>query len=224
MLRGVFQQLLQETPRDLVSRQIWCSCASSAELWHKTTTHARSMAVSSMVGYVIGLGDRHLDNILINFASGEVVHIDWNVSFDKGARLKVPETVPYRMTHTLQAALGFFGVEGPFRSSCEKALRVLRRNKEALLTLLEAFVYDPLVDWTSEKTKDESKGVEVHVSLSLFASRVDEMKVALGENQKESDVSLDALQVRSQLKISTNKVRKWLLTSQCSAARCRRVC
>jgi hypothetical protein len=47
-----------------------------------------------------------------------------------------------------------------------------------LLTLLEAFVYDPLVDWTSEKTKDESKGVELHVSLSLFASRVDEMKVA----------------------------------------------
>ena len=42
-----------------------------------------------MVGYVVGLGDRHLDNILINLASGEVVHIDWNVSFDKGARLKV---------------------------------------------------------------------------------------------------------------------------------------
>ena len=87
------------------------------------------------------------------------MHIDWNVSFDKGARLKVhalvlavlvykstntdaavpqvPETVPYRMTQTLQAALGFCGVEGPFRSSSEKALRVLRRNKEALLTLLE---------------------------------------------------------------------------------------
>ncbi len=49
----------------------------------------------------------------------------------------MPETVPYRMTQTLQAALGFCGVEGPFRSSSEKALRVLRRNKEALLTLLE---------------------------------------------------------------------------------------
>jgi len=42
------------------------------------------------------------------------------------ARRNVPETVPYRMTQTLQNALGFFGVEGPFRSSCEKALRVLR--------------------------------------------------------------------------------------------------
>jgi len=194
VLRNVFQRLLQETPRDLVSRQIWCSSASSAELWNKTSTHARSMAVSSMVGYVVGLGDRHLDNILINFTSGEVVHIDWNVSFDKGARLKVPETVPYRMTQTLVAALGPYGVEGPFRNSCEKALRVLRRNKEALLTLLEAFVYDPLVDWTSEKNKDESKGVELHVSLSLFASRVDEMKVALGENLQEGVQALGALE------------------------------
>jgi phosphatidylinositol kinase/protein kinase (PI-3 family) len=51
------------------------------------------------------------------------------------------------MTPTMQVALGFTGVEGNFRKACEKAMRVLRNNKESLLTLLEAFVYDPLVDW-----------------------------------------------------------------------------
>ena len=39
-------------------------------------------------------------------------------------------------------------------------------------------MYDPLVDWTLERANDESKSVELHVSLSLFASRVDELKVA----------------------------------------------
>ena len=34
----------------------------------------------------------------------QVVHIDWNVCFEKGAKLKVPEVVPYRMTQTLQVA------------------------------------------------------------------------------------------------------------------------
>lgn len=38
----------------------------------------------SMVGYIIGLGDRHLDNVLINMTTGEVVHIDYNVCFEKG--------------------------------------------------------------------------------------------------------------------------------------------
>lgn len=39
----------------------------------------------SMVGYIIGLGDRHLDNVLIDLTTGEVVHIDYNVCFEKGA-------------------------------------------------------------------------------------------------------------------------------------------
>jgi len=34
----------------------------------------------SMIGYIIGLGDRHLDNILFDFAHGEVVHIDYSMS------------------------------------------------------------------------------------------------------------------------------------------------
>ena len=29
--------------------------------------------------YIIGLGDRHLDNILLDFGSGEVVHIDYSL-------------------------------------------------------------------------------------------------------------------------------------------------
>ena len=37
---------------------------------------------------------------------------------------------------------------GVFRGSCEHALESIRGGKETLMTLLEAFVYDPLVDWT----------------------------------------------------------------------------
>ena len=46
-----------------------------------------------MVGYVIGLGDRHLENMLIDLDSGEVVHIDWSVCFEKGSR--PPRPSPY---------------------------------------------------------------------------------------------------------------------------------
>lgn len=41
--------------------------------------------------------------------------------------------------------------QGLFRISCEDILRILRRGRETLLTLLEAFVYDPLVDWTQSE-------------------------------------------------------------------------
>ena len=42
-----------------------------------------------------------------------------------------------------------FVIQGTFRISCEHVLRTMRRGRETLLTLLEAFVYDPLVDWTT---------------------------------------------------------------------------
>lgn len=39
------------------------------------------------------------------------------------------------------------GIEGNYRITCERVLRVLRSNKESLLAVLEAFVYDPLINW-----------------------------------------------------------------------------
>ena len=44
--------------------------------------YTRSCAVSSMVGHVLGIGDRHTHNILIRETTGEVVHIDFGIVFE----------------------------------------------------------------------------------------------------------------------------------------------
>ena len=46
--------------------------------------YTRSCAVSSMVGHVLGIGDRHMHNILIRETTGEVVHIDFGIVFEQG--------------------------------------------------------------------------------------------------------------------------------------------
>ena len=45
------------------------------------------------VGYIVGLGDRHSMNILIDQDTAEVVHIDLGVAFEQGLMLKTPERV-----------------------------------------------------------------------------------------------------------------------------------
>jgi len=45
--------------------------------------YARSVATTSIVGHVLGLGDRHTSNILMDNGSGEVVHIDLGIAFDQ---------------------------------------------------------------------------------------------------------------------------------------------
>lgn len=51
-----------------------------------------------MVGHVLGLGDRHGENILVDTCSGGAVHVDFSCLFDKGITLEVPEVVPFRLT------------------------------------------------------------------------------------------------------------------------------
>ena len=67
------------------------------------------------MGYVLGLGDRHIQNILIDKNTAELIHIDFGVAFEQGWNLPTPETVPFRLTRDLVDAMGVLGVEGPFR-------------------------------------------------------------------------------------------------------------
>ena len=55
-----------------------------ASQWHAARLRfARTSAVWSMVGHIAGLGDRHGENILIDAASGDAVHVDFSCLFDK---------------------------------------------------------------------------------------------------------------------------------------------
>ncbi|XP_022609395.1 serine/threonine-protein kinase SMG1 [Seriola dumerili] len=202
VMKEVLKELMEATPSNLLAKELWCSCTTPSEWWRVTQSYARSTAVMSMVGYIIGLGDRHLDNVLIDMTTGEVVHIDYNVCFEKGKSLRVPEKVPFRMTHNIETALGVTGVEGIFRLSCEQVVQMMRRGRETLLTLLEAFVYDPLVDWTAggevgfagavyggggqqADSKQSKREMERDITRSLFSSRVAEIKVNWFKNRDE---------------------------------------
>lgn len=67
------------------------------------------------VGYILGLGDRHVQNILIDCKTAELVHIDLGVAFEQGKILPTPETVPFRLTRDIVDGMGVAGVEGIFR-------------------------------------------------------------------------------------------------------------
>ncbi|KAL5704997.1 non-specific serine/threonine protein kinase [Ranunculus cassubicifolius] len=199
--RKVLLDLMKETPRQLLHQEIWCASEGFKAFGSKLKRYSGSIATMSIVGHVLGLGDRHLDNVLLDFCSGDVVHIDYNVCFDKGRRLKIPEIVPFRLTQTIEAALGLTGVEGTFRANCEAVVGALRKNKDIVLMLLDVFVWDPLVEWTRGDGHDEAtiggeerKGMELAVSLSLFASRVQEIRVPLQEHHDLLLVTLPAVE------------------------------
>lgn len=101
-----------------------------------------------MVGYILGLGDRHPSNLMLERIHGKIVHIDFGDCFEVAmTRDKYPEKVPFRLTRMLINAMEASEIEGNFRTTCENVMRVMRTNKESLMAVLEAFVHDPLLNW-----------------------------------------------------------------------------
>ncbi|KIO32842.1 hypothetical protein M407DRAFT_66218 [Tulasnella calospora MUT 4182] len=118
--------------------------------------YSRTAAVISMVGFILGLGDRHGENILLDTVNGDTVHVDFNCLFERGKHFAVPERVPFRLTNNIVDGMGVTGVEGAFRISCEVTMQILRTNRDTLMSVLEAFVHDPLVEWEDERKKEAS--------------------------------------------------------------------
>jgi ataxia telangiectasia mutated family protein len=121
--------------------------------FERRLAYTRSTAAISILGHVLGLGDRHCHNILLDEKSGEVVHIDLGVSFEAGRVLPVPEVVPFRLTRDLVDAMGYTKTEGVFRRCCEFTMDTLREERESIMTLLNVLRYDPLVNWSVTPTK-----------------------------------------------------------------------
>ncbi len=119
--------------------------------------YTRSCAVMSIVGHVLGLGDRHGENILFEEDNGSLMHVDFNCLFDKGLTFEKPEHVPFRLTHNMVDAMGVYGYEGPFRRCSEITLTLLRSNEDALMTILETFLHDPTTDFIEKERRKKKQ-------------------------------------------------------------------
>jgi len=144
----VFKHALSHTSGMDLYQLLWLK-APSSEVWlERRSNFSRSLATMSMVGHMLGLGDRHPSNLMLSKHSGKILHIDFGDCFEVAMRReKFPETVPFRLTRMLVNAMEVSAVEGTFRSTCERVMSVLRQHQDSLMAMLEAFIHDPLIKW-----------------------------------------------------------------------------
>lgn len=147
----VFTFALDNTRGQDLYRVLWLKSKSSESWLDRRTQYTRSLAVMSMVGYILGLGDRHPSNLMLDRYTGKIIHIDFGDCFEAAIlRDKFPEKVPFRLTRMLTYAMEVSGIEGSFRITCEHVMELLRDNSESLMAILEAFAHDPLINWGFE--------------------------------------------------------------------------
>ncbi|KAL9090337.1 MAG: hypothetical protein Q9165_005371 [Trypethelium subeluteriae] len=182
------------------------------EWFTRRLAYTRSTAAISILGHVLGLGDRHLHNILLDERSGEVVHIDLGVAFETGRVLPMPEVVPFRLTRDVVDGMGITGVEGVFRRCCEFMLDALRREQSSIMTLLNVLRYDPLYSWSVSPLKAKQMQ-DAQSGASRPTDAAGEGGKGVPGGREESRTKNDAGEADRALSVVQRKLNKTLSTT-----------
>lgn len=78
----VFESMQEKTAGDDLYKILWLKSRNSEMWFERRTNYTRSLAVMSMVGHILGLGDRHPSNIMMERNTGMIVHIDFGDCFE----------------------------------------------------------------------------------------------------------------------------------------------
>jgi len=118
-------------------------------------TYVKSCAGYCVITYLLGVGDRHLDNLMLT-KSGKLVHIDFGYILGRD-----PKPLPPPMKLSKEMIEGFGGVTSEhyqeFRKECYTAFLYLRRHASLILNLFGLMVDASVPDIALEPDKTVRK-------------------------------------------------------------------
>ncbi|KAK6731759.1 hypothetical protein RB195_007925 [Necator americanus] len=107
--------------------------------------YRKSLAQWSIVTYVVGLGDRHLSNVLFETDTCKLVHIDLGMILEYSKRtLPIPERVPFRLTRDLLDPVLIEGTGGRLAEQAIYAMQLLRESKHVILGLASVLLRETI--------------------------------------------------------------------------------
>lgn len=90
-------------------------------------------------------------------------------------------------------AMEVCGITGTFSRSCEVSMEVLRDNRESLMAVLEAFVYEPLIAWRLTATNQPGGRVNTEQDMDEVSQRktkANETEILGGESSRSENEGL----------------------------------
>ncbi|KDR23478.1 phosphatidylinositol 3-kinase catalytic subunit type 3 [Zootermopsis nevadensis] len=118
-------------------------------------TYTSSCAGYCVITYLLGVGDRHLDNLLLT-TSGKLFHIDFGYILGRDPK---PLPPPMKLSKEMVEAMGGINSEYyyKFRKQCYTAFLHLRRNSNLVLNLFSLMVDASVPDIALEPDKAVKK-------------------------------------------------------------------
>ncbi|XP_069477126.1 DNA-dependent protein kinase catalytic subunit [Ambystoma mexicanum] len=145
--------------RDLL-RRAFIKMSTTPEAFLALRSHfSRSHALICISHWILGIGDRHLSNFMINMETGGMVGIDFGHAFGSATQfLPVPEMMPFRLTYQFLNLMLPMKESGLINSTMVHALRAYRAHPDLIINTMDVFVKEPSLDWKNFELKQLKKG------------------------------------------------------------------
>ncbi|KAF9428085.1 Phosphatidylinositol (PI) 3-kinase [Podila epigama] len=126
--------------------------------------YVKSCAGYCVIMYLLGVGDRHLDNLLLS-PNGNIFHVDFGFILGRDPK---PFPAPMKITKEMVEAMGGFNSVHyqSFKSYCFTAYNILRKSANLILNLFGLMTYANIPDIKMEPDKAVWK-VEERFQLDL---------------------------------------------------------
>ncbi|XP_071593605.1 DNA-dependent protein kinase catalytic subunit [Heliangelus exortis] len=154
-----FRSRESSVPEDLL-RRAFVKMSTSPEAFLSLRSHfASSHALMCISHWIVGIGDRHLSNFMINKETGGMVGIDFGYAFGSATQfLGVPELMPFRLTRQFVNLMMPVKEWGLIYSVMVHALRAYRGDPDLLISTMDVFVKEPSLDWKNFEQRQLKKG------------------------------------------------------------------
>jgi phosphatidylinositol 3-kinase len=132
----------------------------------------KSAAGNTIITYLLGVGDRHLDNIMIK-ETGELFHVDFGFMFGRD-----PKPFKSEMRITKEMIVGMGGPKSSgfhkFRTYCWQAFKILRSNYFLIMNMLSLMVSSKIPDLSVLQNADTSfKKTKAKFKMNLTESEAE---------------------------------------------------
>lgn len=138
----------------------------------------KSLAISSSISYILGLGDRHLDNIMMN-KKGQIFHIDYGYLMENPVTniISAPNIkITTDMIDFLGGSNGLY--YGKFKKYTMEAYDIERLHKNIIILFYEMIGKEKFINWELFKDKLENRFMDGMTCKDIKITLINEIETS----------------------------------------------
>lgn len=157
-LKQIYDSISEKVPQTILKNFVSSLIPSYMHLFSFKKQFVSELAMHSMIGFILGIGNRTPENILFRKETGSIIQSSFYPEYQTNGQIQYTDTVPFRLTRNLQTFLNPLFIDGYYNSIMSAVAMCLAEYKDKLRHSLSIFLRDDFSSWQNSEKIDPYEG------------------------------------------------------------------